>query len=62
MPLSYDAQKEGRISLALQAFLQGYFKSLRAAASSYNVSHIIRLQNDTMVLSVDANLNQIHEN
>jgi hypothetical protein len=33
------AEKEGRILLALQAFRQGQFKTLRAAARSYNISH-----------------------
>jgi hypothetical protein len=31
------AQKEGRIVLAAQAFKQGQFRSLRAAASAYDV-------------------------
>ena len=39
MQSSYDSQIEGRISLALNAFLKGQFKSLRAAAHSYDVSH-----------------------
>ncbi len=33
------AQNEGRILLALQAYQQGHFTSLRAAARSYNISH-----------------------
>jgi hypothetical protein len=40
MQSSYDTQKEGRISLALQAFLQGQFKSLRAAALAYDVPRV----------------------
>jgi hypothetical protein len=31
------AQKEGRIVLAAQAFKQGHFRSLRAAACAYDV-------------------------
>ena len=31
------AQKEGRIVLAAQAFKQGHFRSLRAAACTYDV-------------------------
>jgi hypothetical protein len=33
------AQTEGRIILALQAYNQGQFSSLRAAARSYDISH-----------------------
>ena len=33
-------QKEGRLLLALQAYHNGQFSSLRAAARSYDVSHI----------------------
>ena len=36
---SQFSQKEGRIALAIQAFEQGQFKSLRAATKSYNVSY-----------------------
>jgi hypothetical protein len=39
MRLSYDAQKEGRISLAIQAINQGQIKSLKAAARSYDVPY-----------------------
>lgn len=39
MQPSYTSQTEGRLSLALSAFLKGQFKSLRAAACSYDVSH-----------------------
>jgi hypothetical protein len=35
----YDPQKEGRISLALQALLQGQIQSLRAAACSYDIPY-----------------------
>src|SRR5450432_2354198 len=40
MPLPNNlqlGQKEGRIALAVQAYSQGYFSSLRAAASAYDV-------------------------
>ena len=40
MQPSYNLQKEGRLSLALNVFLKGQFKSLRAAALSYDVSDI----------------------
>ena len=33
------AQNEGRLLLALQAYQQGHFPSLRATARSYDVSH-----------------------
>ena len=36
---SQFSQKEGRIALAIQAFEQGQFKSLKAATESYDVPY-----------------------
>ena len=36
---SQFSQKEGRIALAIQAFEQGQFKSLRATTKLYNMSY-----------------------
>ena len=35
------SQKEGRIALAIQAFKQGYFSSLKAAYIAYNAPYLI---------------------
>lgn len=34
-----SSQKEGRIALAIQAFKQGYFSSLKAACTAYNAPY-----------------------
>jgi hypothetical protein len=39
MQPSHGSQTEGRISLALSIFSKGQFKSLRAAARSYDILH-----------------------
>ena len=36
-----SSQKEGRITLAIQAFKQGYFSSLKAACIAYNAPYSI---------------------
>jgi hypothetical protein len=38
-PRDQSSQTEGRIALAIQAFKQGQFKSLRAATETYNVPY-----------------------
>ena len=51
-------EKEGRISLAIDAFKRGQFKSIRAAAGAFDVSHATlgkRLKGRTARVDTPAN-------